>query len=402
MRTVKRHEIWRQRYRDRRDLDHLTAPELSERMHDAINNIRIRDARGKLSVRPLSDPVTRAWFVIFTECLEECELRGYDLPGPIDLSPFRRALTHAFDPIPDVGRIFDRHGLPGRPHLLKFGEARWLAAAMERGEFRIASAASYDLAAHNHARRDRELTRQLRLSPRDPRFLPTASGWLEVATPSDYYLFSLSAGYSARLFGDFAADACLVIFDTHRFVHRLQRAVEIALPGWDIRMSSGYYFDPVRTDPSRVVVPEFKPFRHAYQEEVRLIATPPTPMRDLTPVFIKMGPLDDCAALADLTTCPPITLPPDPRDDPIQVFGDFRHDPSMVNRLPPAARIQGISLDKGARRHEDWTIKVQYTDAADAWHELSMPMLDALHLLNLLRTAESEQALGLWNRPPPI
>ena len=72
----------------------------------------------------------------------------------------------------------------------------------------------------------------------------------------------------------------------------------------------------------------------------------------------------------------------------------------MVNRLPDVSKMQGLVLNKNAHGHEDWTFQMQYTDAAGIWHEVNMPMLDGLYLLNMLRTAEEEQHLKLWNRPP--
>jgi hypothetical protein len=83
---MKLHDMWRYRYRQARDLDHLNAEELSERLHDCTNNIRIRSSKGKLSVRVPTDRVAESWWVPFTEILEECLLRGYPYPGPIDVS----------------------------------------------------------------------------------------------------------------------------------------------------------------------------------------------------------------------------------------------------------------------------------------------------------------------------
>lgn len=66
-------------------------------------------------------------------------------------------------------------------------------------------------------------------------------------------------------------------------------------------------------------------------------------------------------------------LPRDPLDDRIQKFGnpDLEHD--MVNKLPENARAHGIALDRTAPRQKYFVIL--YVDAADAWHELKMPIL---------------------------
>jgi len=399
--AMKRHDMWRYRYRQARDLDHLSAEELSERLHDCINNIRIRSAKDKLSVRVPMDRVSETWWSLLTEILEECSLRGYPYPGPIDISKFRSTLDHAFDPIPDMDRIISCYDLQHRSYVLKFGDYRWLSQSIKHGRFRIASAAYYDSNEHNHARRDTELQRHVKLNPRDSNFsqLQAVGGWATVAADTDYYLFSLTETYNSRLFGDFAANSCLVVFDKRKFLSRLQRAAAKQLPGWQLQVSRVNYYDPVRIDPSKIVVPSFKPFRHAYQEELRLTCLPPQPTARLEPIQIELGPLDDCATLADLMAFPPAKLPHDPYDDPIQNFGSCRLEENMVNHLPEAAKIQGVVLNKGAPRHENWTFQIQYTDAAGAWHELKMPMLDGLYLLNLLQAAEQEQHLGLWDRP---
>jgi len=396
---MKRHEMWRHRYRISRDLDHLNDEELSERLHDAINNIRTRTPNAKLGVLPPDGQVGEIWWPIFTEVLEECSLRGYAYPGPINISKYRDALDHAFDPIPNMDRIISKHNLERKPYVMKFGEYRWLSQAIEKGTFRIASGAYYDRDEHNHARRDCELKRHVRLNPRNPACSLATAEWTTVDAKSDYYLFSLTEAYSPRLFGDFASNACLVVFDKRNFLSRIQRAVTKQLRGWQVQVSRVNYYDPVRVVPSKIIVPTYKPFKHAYQEELRLICVPPTPRLELEPIYVELGPLDNCATLVDLAAYPPIRVPHDPNDDPIQSYGNVCQEHMMVNQLPPAARVQGIVLNKGAPRHEDWSFQVQYTDINGSWHELKMPMLDGLYLLNLLRAAEEEQHLGLWNRP---
>lgn len=397
---MKRHEVWRHRYRGSRDLDHLNDEELSERLHDAMNNIRTRSPNAKLGFRTPADRVGETWWSLLTEVLEECAIRGYEYPGPINISKFQSTLDHSFDPIPDMDLAISRHDLQRRPYLMKFGELKWLTESLNHGRFRIASAAYYDSGEHNHARRDTELRRHLRLNPRNSAYAQpkSADGWLTVDSETDYYLFSLTELYNPRLFGDFAANTCLVIFDRRKFLSRLQRAASKQLPGWQIQLSRINYYDPVRVDPAKIIVPTFKPFRHAYQEEFRLICLPPQPRSTLDPVHVELGPLHECATLVDMTAFPPAKVPHDPRDDSVQIFGNTNPEQAMVNKLPNAAKVQGIVLNKDAPRHEEWTFQIQYTDAAGAWHEIKMPMLDGLYLLNLLRAAEGEQHLSIWNR----
>jgi hypothetical protein len=404
---MKRHEWWRLHYRSARDLDHLSPGMLSERLFDCLNNIRVRTERGKLGLlRP--DQVGEEWSVWFTEVLEECVLRGYEYPGPITIAPFRSAFEHVFDPIPNMAPVLEEHDLAGRPHLLKFGDARWLRRSLESGIFRIAPASFYESADLDHARRDTELQRLLSPNPRDPRAdrfrakgrtcVRDGLSGVAIVSPTDYYLFSLSAVYSSRLFGDFSATACLVLLDPSSFLDRLAIAVKAHLAGWSAQLGPVSYYDPVRVDPSQVVVHRFKPFRHAYQAEVRAVWIPATDLGNLEPFEVELGPLTDCAVLVDIESCPPVDLEPDPSDAPIVRYGQPHEDDPMINQLPGVARMQGMLFCREAPEVEKWYFKVQYTDDSGAWHELQIPMLDGLYLLNMLRTAEKEQHLELWNR----
>ena len=406
---MKRHECWRHDYRISRDLDHLSAEELSERLHDCINNNRVRDERARLSFRPVDEPVGETWMTLTTEVFEECQLRGYPYPGPISIKAHATSLDHAFDPIPDMDQAFDDLALTDRQCLFKFGDAHWLRIALDTGRMRIASASFYDSDSHNHARRDTELRRFFKPSPRrlGVKQGAGAEGWAVVASPTDYYLFSLAGAYSSRLFGDFpakdpTATACLIIHKPQRLLQRIVSTLRERLQGWRIEVAPVTYYDPVRVDPKTIVVPTFKPFKHAYQTELRIICLPPVAIDCLAPFEIDVGPLTDCASLVDLSSHPPKSVPYDPaEDDPVRVFGSLAPEASMVNQLPEVASMQGIALNKAGPRDDDWFFQVQYTDSEGRWHELKMPVKDGLYLLNLLRAAEKDQAtLAVMNREP--
>lgn len=408
--TMKRHEWWRHNYRNARDLDHLSPEELSDRLHDCINNIRTRTDRGKLGLLQVDQPLGETWMTLLTEVLEECSLRGYPYPGPINITASQRsAFDHAFDPIPNMDQVFKGYNLASKPYLLKFGEPKWLRPSFKQGRFRIASASYYDSSAHNHARRDTELERLVHLNPRNPLHTSSATttpnqapspggNWTSITSPTDYFLFSLSASYSPRLFGDFASTACLVIHEPHKFLRRVTKAIRAHLSGWRIETTYVTYYDPVRINPGEIVTSKFKPFKHAYQSELRIVCLPPNQIAQLTPFEIEVGSLADCATLVDLSTHPSPSPPHDPTEYPIRSFGTTPQVSTMIQRLPNVAKMQGIILDKSAQKHEDWYFQVQYTDESGLWHEFKLPMLDGLYLLNLLQAAEQEQHLGLWNR----
>ncbi len=407
---MKRHELWRQNYRSARDLDHLSPEQLSLRLFDCINNMSVRTERGKLGLRRL-DEGGESWMIWMTEILEECVIRGYAYPGPINISSFGDAIDHAFDPIPNMDAALAKfRDAPSKKYLLKFGDPTWLRQSLEKGSFRICPASYYDRKAHNHARRDTELKREIIPNPRDSRAslfltergIPTPSGkvvsQLSVNSATDYYLFSLTTGYSSRLFGDFESTACLIIHDPAEFIQRFGAAVAERLTSFHFEVGLVTYYDPVRAD-ARVVDQNlrfFKPFKHAYQDEIRLAWTPPEPVAELEPLFIEIGALAECAELVDIDNNPP--LPPHPDDALVAVYGTFNEDKTMVNRLPEVGRLQGMILNREAHSHTDWFFEIQYTDKGGVWHEIKMPMPDGLYLLNMLREAEKRQELGFFNR----
>lgn len=319
MAMMPRHEVWRRNYRATRDLSHLSADELSERLFDCINNMRVRTEQGKLGLLPPSE--AEHWAVWMTEVYEECELRGWQVPGPnLNISRFRAALGQESRPIPAVEKVLQAHDMAKRKYALKFGDMSWLQDALAKGDFLISTASYYDKNQHNHARKDEELVRRIRPHPtrRDladflsrERFATPAGevlGEIRVFAQCDYYLFSLSTTYASRLFGDFDSTACLVIYNPGLFADRLIISMAALLPDWECEMGLIAYYDPVRAHPDRFDVRFAKSFRHAYQSELRFTWTP----RDLkvSPpterLHVSLGPLTDCAEIVSLDTHPPL------------------------------------------------------------------------------------------------
>lgn len=409
MPAMKRHEFWRHRYRENRDLDHLSTEDLSERIHDCINNLRTRTERNKLGLLQMNEQNGEAWMVWFTEVLEECVLRKYPYPGPITIAKYGDAMEHAFDPIPDMELALKEINARENNYLLKFGDPFWLKQSIESGKFRIASAAFYDSQEHNHARRDTELKRFCCPNPKHPEYnkferclngtdISEKEHWKSVNFNTDYLLFCLSNNYSSRLFGDFHSTACLVITNPKLFMKNLITAIAPKVINWQFKVDDVKYYDPIRIDPRKIIVPKFKPFKHAYQNETRIVFIPPQPTSLLEPIEVEIGPMQDYAMLVDLESHPAVDVPYDPKDESIQHYGNTKGESAMLSKLPDAKKIQGISLYKEGHSYKDWYFNVQYTDDSDNWHELKISMLDGLYLKNLLSAAEKEQGLSLWNR----
>jgi len=305
-RLIQRHELWRERYRFARDLDHLTPEELSRRLFDCMNNVRARTEQGKLGLVPIES--AEPWWIMFAEIMEECSLRAYPYPGPLNVSGFENAFEHPFDTIPKMQPHLER--LRGTQFIIKFGNSGWMSESIDTGEFLLSPASFYEKRKHNPARRDRELSRVVLPNPRSlhassfitHRGLTAPEGKnvgsIELREVYDYYLFSLTSSYSARLFGDFNANACFVIHAPKIFLQKLIEGARKYIPGARPEISLVNYYDPVRTDPSLIDVPFWKPFGYSYQAELRVVWTVDPPQRILPRVRIRIGSLRECAALA--------------------------------------------------------------------------------------------------------
>ena len=72
-----------------------------------------------------------------------------------------------------------------------------------------------------------------------------------------------------------------------------------------------------------------------------------------------------------------------------------------VRSLPPVGRIEGVLYQSpGGPDPSKGRALVQYTDPTGQWHQLEVPVLDALYLLNLLEQMSREAHLDHLRRPP--
>jgi hypothetical protein len=122
-------------------------------------------------------------------------------------------------------------------------------------------------------------------------------GTIEVRETCDYYLYSLTASYSSRLFGDFDADSCLIIHEPATLAGKLNAAVRKHEPDAQCEVGLVRYYDPVRVDPALIDVPFCKPFSHLYQTELRLVWTFVDPRPTLPRLQLELGSLEDCTEL---------------------------------------------------------------------------------------------------------
>ena len=73
---------------------------------------------------------------------------------------------------------------------------------------------------------------------------------------------------------------------------------------------------------------------------------------------------------------------------------------SNLNQLPLVDQIQGVQLQRSAVQSER-KVFIEYTDPANEWHELEMPLADAMYLMTLLHQIERECGFVPLNEPLP-
>lgn len=255
------------------------------------------------------------WHVRWIHTATELVIRGESLSG----EHFLPALNHVrSQPVLDAIRAKSRRKLEwGQPMLVKYGDARFLTSALQRGVFRVSPASYYNDPSLNLARRDTELERNVMRDGFSSNGVLDAVGkYLNpeefahytslVESRTDYYMLCFALGYEPRLFYDFQANSCLVINEPGRFLDALEAAAANVLPGWEFGSAPIRYIDPfqhvIQGSPGEPEPRYFAPFlckdfRYSYQREFRAGWLPPEPVMNLDHIFVEIGCLTDYCEL---------------------------------------------------------------------------------------------------------
>ncbi len=307
---VTRQESWNMHYYSDPYLQHLTQDEFNERFGDVQNNLLTLTENRQIGFIPM-DELGDYWSAAFSHIIAESGLRG----------GFRGNWKEKLD-IPDydwvgidkVTAVVNKLNLQKGKFLVKYGAEKWMQAAFEKGEIRIAAAGSYNDSSLNRAIRDDEL--ELSIKPyfrtaknvdleqsendlKNP--IPSQGDGIEILrSPTNYYVYCLGSEFSLRMFPDFEADACLIVTKPQIFIERLVSGVLEQIPDWTGFGVGVKYIDPVNVTNDEIDIFYSKNFKYAYQKEYRLIWTPPTPAFELEPIYVKLGDLSNCCEFISL------------------------------------------------------------------------------------------------------
>ena len=304
-------EFWHQQYLQVRYLQALSDDEVKQRFADITRNVTTLAASGAIGCLPPDSEWFLYWMAMGTQVMAELEFRAISLEEvvpvlrqtPLPKAPDGRETAAQKSPTTFVGR-----------ELFKYGQRDRLQEMLDRGTVRIAGASSYSDPSLNPGRWDDELRLSVELLPSPAWCLqippkPKARPDLEapviratrtVATKTDYYVFCLSQVFDCRLFGDFEANACLIIRDRDVFVRRIMEQFEKCMPEWSGMAAVVRYIDPVLEGQTDIDIHLSKHFRYWYQKEVRFVWLPEEVKATLPPIFLELG--SDLASFCELVT----------------------------------------------------------------------------------------------------
>lgn len=303
---ISRQDLWNHQYRARRYLEHLSEYELIQRTKDTLANHVILSDDLKIGLHAIHDE-GEYWMIMFSDICEEFVLRGYKYPEPLagQLADVQ-APKYDWNGLSSAVKAISEKSLVSGEFLIKFGEYQYLQPMLEVGETRIMPASFYKNSP-NPAIRDSELEIKLSALPTEVtmevidaktgtskrQISPIGNIEFTLSTKSDYYLFCLAGSYAHRMFGDFKADACLIIKNPKRFLDRITEQFKFQLPDLNASGRAVDYVDPLNSNGVAANAYFSKHFRYSYQKEFRVVWIPENPSFDLKPVFLNLGDLRD-------------------------------------------------------------------------------------------------------------
>jgi len=299
-------EEWRAGYRENRYLEHKTMEHVAARMRYLAECVLQLSSKGTIIPETKSQLTSWLWARI-THTMYECELRSEAWPdGFMAGANVPRSTSNGIAP-EQVCYDSRKRTEPGE--VFRFGNRQWLNRSLCYGEFRICPASKYKELDLNDAIRDDELSFvAYSRFPNDLRqaqnfyALPSlmSDGGVRLSAISDYYVLCVSMRYSLRMYADFKADSCLIIYDAKEFGRRLICKIKDVLPEWIIGSLPVKYVDPDDPKDGPFHIPQVKHMKYAYQMEERVIAHPKKPQASFDELYVTIGSIEDIAEVITL------------------------------------------------------------------------------------------------------
>ncbi len=271
---------------------------------------------GRIGLR--SDHVpTKLFYRMFGDAISEYRAREIPIDGfgssiAFEKSPWQTDSVKKVQRNLSLSHLTERKGV-----FCKYGARKYMQALHQRGQVRIAPAASFNDTNLGYARHDDELHTPYYISPYDfdlglvmePLLsaLPVRQQYeLWHCKPTNFYLYCVTVGFDYRYLIDFSkvgepVDAVVVITDQNEFVRRLKKASKKIWPEFGHAFQMVNYFDPYwMTTRLEFPTPDvyfYKSIPYLYQSEHRLVVWPRTEKQILSDKWsaeiIEIGSLED-------------------------------------------------------------------------------------------------------------
>lgn len=310
--AMKRHELWRLQYRQKRYMEHISQDDLDKRIEDVFRNSLTLTEEGKIGLRQISSD-GEYWMIMWTHLLEEMSLRGSGIPHanmfPPETFP-KTTWPHA----PSAAKALKGREFEDGRYLFKYGKNEHLNQMVKNGVIKISPATFYNDASLNSAIKDDELILSVITHPdfinmvhidqvtkEETIIKPTGNVTTTFELSTNYYVFCMSHICDFRLYDDFEADTCLIIKDVKGFLYRLNAAFMEQKGLWGYMADHVRYIDPLNPPKEKEIDLFFcKHFRYSYQKEIRAVWIPEKPLKQLEPIYLEIGSMDSYAELVEL------------------------------------------------------------------------------------------------------
>jgi len=301
-------EEWKDRYRQNPYLRGQSVEVLQDRFRYLFENIMSLRCDGKAVFNWFGDKDHMYLLQAFVDTYEELKTRGWkssDLPQDF-LSSMEAGIPKPTYPNPAPGVLpYSKRRVQAPGRLFKYGQEKYLGQLVSHGILRICHASKYNDPSLNSAIKDNELEFTLLPKPGDVK-VETLEGepidmqviGFTIRHPVDYYVSCFSRRFAPRLFGDFGADCCVVIYDPKAFLEELCTRLAEKIPMREIRGYRVHYLDPHNPQGKGMpIIPFTKHIRFTYQAEFRIAAHPWETSPTLEEIDLELRLPTDCLEL---------------------------------------------------------------------------------------------------------
>lgn len=270
-------EYWIREYRNYRYLEHLSDNDLESRLKYMIENLLILTPDGKVGLSDLNQYPWKIFIRKFAHTQTEFNIRNS--------SPQKNFLNTSSIPRPDTKnsenfKKINKIVKDSNPELIKFGKYEFLS----NYSLKISLAKSFDDPSLNLAQMDDEMKLAFKIGSTEVSIKDLGGNNIEIIGPveiklnleREYYVFCCSHSFDIRMFDNFEADSCLLIYDYRKFlcdiVSKINQKIKIKDSGCDYVT----YIDPAQPDikTDEIEIEFSKHFKYQYQNEFRYVFLP--------------------------------------------------------------------------------------------------------------------------------